>query len=85
MVLKRLHLVRNATYRSKFAENFVGPYTIISHIGNGAYRISDADGQLDTVHIDRLKTAKVRPHLIPEVLSASRPIRRGVQQFRMPG
>ncbi|KAF9270994.1 hypothetical protein BGZ74_006647 [Mortierella antarctica] len=85
MVLKKLHTTGNATHRSKFAENYVGPYTIRAYIGNGAYRISDEQGNLDTVHVDRLKTARVRQHMVPEVLAASAPIRRGIRQYRLQG
>ncbi|KAG0333627.1 hypothetical protein BG005_005102, partial [Podila minutissima] len=49
-----------------------------SYTGNGTYRIEDNDVNLDTVHVDRLKLGRLREHMVPEVLSASCPIRRGV-------
>lgn len=85
MVLKKLNTTGNATHRSKFTENYAGPYTVRAHIGNGAYRIADEQGNLDTVHVDRLKTARIRQHMVPEVLTASTPIRRGIRQYRLHG
>jgi hypothetical protein len=83
LVMKKLNIIGNTTQRAKFSETFSGPYRVVGIIGHGAYRIEDEQGNRDTVHVDRLTTANIRRHLIPEVLAASQNLRGTAQPYRL--
>ncbi|OMH81098.1 Transposon Ty3-I Gag-Pol polyprotein [Zancudomyces culisetae] len=53
---------------SKFAEKWLGPYIIISRLGQGVYNIRDANNNFDIVNGDRLKEYNTIG--IPQIMSS---------------
>jgi hypothetical protein len=71
-----------ATSRNKFSEWYEGPYTVVHQNKNGTYVIKDPEGNTDTVHVETLAHAKIREHLIPEVMASAKPITKGLARYR---
>ncbi|KAG0221084.1 hypothetical protein BGW41_007251, partial [Actinomortierella wolfii] len=72
----------HATGSSKFDRLYEGPYSIVRPYKNGAYVIQSADGARDIVHTDRLKSFHAKQHMVPELMSAAKPLRSTLQRFR---
>jgi len=82
LVLLRIEQPTALSQTAKFSQIFEGPYTVFRVLPNGTYVISDGQGARDIVHIDRLKPYSAHREMIPEIVSAAKPLRSVLRRFR---
>jgi transposase InsO family protein len=83
LVLLRIDAPTAMTQTAKFSQTFEGPYTVVRPLVNGAYLIQDDNGAKDSVHVDRLRPFTAHTYMVPELLSAARPLRSTLRRYRL--
>jgi hypothetical protein len=83
LVLLRIDAPTAMTQTAKFSQTFEGPYTVVRPLINGAYLIQDDNGAKDSVHVDRLRPFTAHTYMVPELLSAARPLRSTLRRYRL--
>lgn len=83
LVLLRIEQPTSISQSAKFSQLYEGPYRIVRPLVNGTYLITDGQGAQDKVHVDRLKAYTAHTEMVPEVVSAAKPLRSALRRYRL--